>query len=170
MRKVVLVGYRGGFTMCRKNEEYNLNFSIQKQITIPEDITCIVIRDDAQTAFLGTQDGKILLAAYPFVMEEETVDDAKIFKIKYKSVRVHSNPTTDLLLTNNGKYIFSVSKREGLAILRVKKGNGMIRCYNPCDLSNYNFIETSSKPYLETAHERLKVLLEKRKAIFNELD
>ncbi len=46
----------------------------------------------------------------------------------------------------------------------------MIRCYNPCDLSNYNFIETSSKPYLETAHERLKVLLEKRKAIFNQLD
>lgn len=144
-----------------------MNFSVQKQISISEDISCIVIRDDAQTAFLGTQDGKILLTTYPFVLEEETIDDVKIHKIKYKSVKVHSSPTSDLLLTNNGKYIFSVSRREGLAILRVKKGNGMIRCYNPCDLSNYNFIETSSKPYLETAHERLKVLLEKRKAIFN---
>ena len=42
--------------------------------------------------------------------------------------------------------------------------------YNPFDISNYNFIETSSKPYLSTVQERLKGLLEKRKAIFNELD
>lgn len=43
-------------------------------------------------------------------------------------------------------------------------------CYNSFDISNYNFIETSSKPYLEAVQEKLKVLLEKRKAIFNELD
>jgi len=85
-------------------------------------------------------------------------------------VRVHSSPTSDLLLTNNGKFLFAASKGEGLAILRLRRSEGMGGCYNSFDISNYNFIETSSKPYLEAVQEKLKVLLEKRKAIFNELD
>ena len=71
-------------------------------------------------------------------------------KLSYSSIRVHSSPTADLLLTNNGKYLFAVSKNEGLAIIRIRKNGGMGHHYNSFDISNYNFIETSSKPYLET--------------------
>ena len=44
MRKTVLVGCKGGLSVCRKNEEYHLNFSQQKHVKFEEDITCIVIR------------------------------------------------------------------------------------------------------------------------------
>lgn len=54
--------------------------------------------------------------------------------------------------------------------MRVKRVSGGKGGYNPFDISNYNFIETSSTPYLENVHEKLKGLLEKRKTIFNELD
>jgi hypothetical protein len=87
-----------------------------------------------------------------------------------QTVRVHSRATAELLLTNNAKFLFASSRGEGLAILRVRKTGRPGRGYNSYDISNYNFIEITSKPYLETMRERLKVLLEKRKAIFNELD
>ena len=68
--------------------------------------------------------------------------------MNYRSVRVHSCPTSDLLLSNNGKYLFASSKGEGLGILKVRKNGGMGHFYNPFDISNYNFIETTAKPYL----------------------
>ena len=82
-----------------------------------------------------------------------------VFKLNFQSIRVHSCPTSDLLLTNNGNFLFAASKGEGLAILRIRKSGGIGYCYNSFDISNYNFIETSCKPYLEAVQERLKVLL-----------
>lgn len=57
-----------------------------------------------------------------------------------------------------------------MSILRAKRFSGSKGGYNPFDISNYNFIETSSMPYLDNVHQKLKGLLQKRKTIFNELD
>lgn len=59
---------------------------------------------------MGTSDGKILFTEYPFETWKETINDQTVYKINLKSVRVHSSPTSDLLLTNNGKFLFASSK------------------------------------------------------------
>lgn len=89
--------------------------------------------------FIGTSDGKILFTKYPLNPIEETLCEQTVYKISYKIIRVHSSPIADLLLTNNNKYLFTTSKGEGLAIIRVKKSN-MGGYYNSFDISNYNFI------------------------------
>ena len=89
----------------------------------------------------------------------------------YQSVKVHYQPLSDLMLTNNCKFLFAAIKGDGLSILRAKRLAGSGKGgYSSFDISNYNFIESSSIPYLENVHEKLKGLLEKRKTIFNELD
>lgn len=90
-----------------------------------------------------------------------------MFKVIYATVKVHSQPLADIILTNNCKFLFTSIKGDGLTIMRVKRVAGGKGGYNPFDISNYNFIETSSSPYLENVHEKLKGLLEKRKTIFN---
>lgn len=64
-RHLVLVGQKKGLVICKKNEEYHLNFSNQKHITIEEDISCMLINENIETAFLGCFDGKILITSYP---------------------------------------------------------------------------------------------------------
>lgn len=86
---------------------------------------------------MGTQDGKILFGAYPFSLLTSENSDQPTIAIK--SMKVHSCPTSDLLLTNNSKYLFVASKTEGLAILKIKK-NGGFGGYACFDISNYNFI------------------------------
>jgi hypothetical protein len=169
-RRSVLVGLKQKLVVCRKTDDYHITFNQQRHILIEEHVTCITLREQAQLAFLGTHDGKVLFCPYPFQPQQETLNDATVFRLSFRSVRVHCCPTADLLLTNNGKFLFASSKGEGLSILRIRKTGGMGQCYSPFDISNYNFIESSSKPYLESVQERLKGLLEKRKAIFNELD
>ena len=63
---MVLVGLRKGLAICRKNEDYQLNFNNQKTVSVNEDINCIVLRESIQIAFLGTSDGKVLFSSYPF--------------------------------------------------------------------------------------------------------
>ena len=38
------------------------------------------------------------------------MNDNKVFNVQFQSVKIHSCPTTDLLLTNNGKFLFVTSK------------------------------------------------------------
>jgi hypothetical protein len=52
---------------------------------------------------------------------------------------------------------------------KIVKINGS-KSYSSFDISNCNYIETSSKSYLDNTHEKLKNLLDKRKTIFTELD
>jgi enolase len=117
-------------------------------VDLDEDITCILIKENIETAFFGCADGKVLVSSYPLKPHEETLCEQTFQRITYKSLGIHSSPIADLLLTNNNKYLFSSSKGEGLAIIKIKK-NSMGGYYNTFDISNYNFIETSSKPYLE---------------------
>jgi hypothetical protein len=90
----------------------------------------------------------VLYCAYPLEIREETVDDQRVFKVTYQSVKIHSQPLTDIMLTNNCKFLFTAIKGDGLSILRAKRLAGSKGGYNPFDISNYNFIETSSSPYL----------------------
>jgi hypothetical protein len=80
------------------------------------------------------------------------VEDQRFYRVIYSSVKVHLQPLADIILTNNCKFLFIAIKGDGLSILRVKRLSGGKGGYNPYDISNYNFIETSSTPYLETVH------------------
>jgi hypothetical protein len=67
-RKILLVGGKKCLIVCRKIEDYCLNFTSQKIIRLEEDITCVYIRENIQTLFLGTADGRILHCPYPLNM------------------------------------------------------------------------------------------------------
>jgi len=70
-RKQLLVANKSGLLVCRKTEEYLLNFSHQKQVMISHDITAICISETSQTIFLGTSSGVVLFGKYPIEIEEE---------------------------------------------------------------------------------------------------
>lgn len=77
----------------------------------------------------------------------------RVFKVHYQSVKVHYQPLSDLMLTNNCKFLFAAIKGDGLSILRAKRLPGSGKGgYSSFDISNYNFIESSSTPYLENVH------------------
>lgn len=66
-----------------------------------------------------------------------------------------------MFLTNNLKYLFVTFKDDGIVICKIKKllkyeSNSK---YNEYDISNLNFIETSSKNFLDMGYEKLKILL-----------
>lgn len=87
-------------------------------------------------------------------------------------MKLSHNAVTQIHITNNLKYMFVAFKEEGLSICRLRKiikYQGHNR-YNEFDISNLNFLETSSKTCLEAGYEKLKTLLEKRKTVFNDLD
>lgn len=161
---------KSGLLVCRKTEDYLLNFSHQKHVVISHEITAICISETSQTIFLGTSSGVVLFGNYPLEIAEESAEEGPVLRGKLSSVKIHCQPLSELKLTHNCRFLFAAIRGDGLSILRLRRIGGSLKGYSPFDVSNYNFIETSSSPYLEQLQERLKNLLEKRKAIFNELD
>lgn len=73
IRKWLLVASKKNIVVCKKTEEYLLNFNSQKHIQIDHEITCIHVNENAQSIFLGTSNGSILYCPYPLEVIEETI-------------------------------------------------------------------------------------------------
>lgn len=69
--------------------------------------------------------------------------------MKDSNENCQSQPLSELKLTHNCRFLFAAIKGDGLSILRLRRIGGSLKGYSPFDVSNYNFIETSSSPYLE---------------------
>ena len=141
-----------------------MNFSNQTTIGVGEEVTSILVKDAIKTIFLGTAEGKVLFGEYPL---REVHGNNPVLTMR--EVRVHHEPITEMLMSNNHKFMWCRLRGQGLGMLKAK-WLASHTVYNPFDISNYNFIETSSLPYLEHVHDKLKGLLERRKTIFNELE
>ncbi len=118
-------------------------------MALSHEITTICISETSQTIFLGTSSGVILFGKYPLETTEEPAEQGLVLRGKLSSVKIHCQPLSDLKLTHNCRFLFAGIRGDGLSILRLRRIGGSLKGYSPCDLSNYNFIETSSSPYLE---------------------
>jgi hypothetical protein len=70
IRKWLLVASGNKIIICKKTEDYLLNFNLQKVASIDHEITCIHINENAQTIFFGTSNGEVLFSPYPLELSE----------------------------------------------------------------------------------------------------
>ena len=65
LRKQLLVASKHNLIICKKSEDYLLNFNLQKSVQIDHEITCMFASENSQTMYFGTSTGMVLYCSYP---------------------------------------------------------------------------------------------------------